>query len=478
MKGSLLSRFFLPLLLLCAVAALLWTSYGFASAYRLFGSTALSSLFHAGALAATAVTFVFVTATLVARVGVGWWLQTEPTPLQRGLIVAGLTFIAAAISLWASGFNLGTILTTSALVTVLVGVSVQPMVASLVSGLTVHGLIRKGDAVLLDGEPAEITALHWRSLTARKKNGVAVVVPNARLAQGSLEVLAYDRPARVDLQLEAPASVAPHRVRKVVEGLVEDLPEADGTRPVNTFPLAYDASRPTTRYQVSFWVQHFAQRAEVEGRILRRCWYAFQREGLAAPSGSPAESAAHVQSVVAALRENLPEYPDLRAAPEQAARSLLAASEVLAFDEGERIVLPERLAGRSCFLLEGHLSESAAEAQEPLAPMAFRGGPRSRQLSLVTRALARRIGPYAVVAVAQASAGGAQAAEVCTIVAQEIDDTAEQREFLAEACPPKERIAGPGFAFQAPSQAMRAVEYAFILALPEAVLRGGGDHRP
>ena len=280
MRGAVLWRFVLPLLLLIAITALLWMSYGFASTYRLFGSAAFSSIFQVGALVSTAILFVFVTATLVVRVGFAWLLQNEPTQLQRGLIVAVLTFIAAAIALWYSGLDLSTILTTSALVSAIVGLSVQPMLASLMSGLTVHRLIRIGDGVLLDGEHVEITSLNWRSVMARRTNGSVVFVPNARLADGTLQVLAHDRPTRAEVKLDVPTSVAPHRVRKLVTELVDDFAEVDSMLPVVVLPVAYEASKPLTGYRVEFWVRHYAQRTAVEGRVLRRFWYAFQREGI------------------------------------------------------------------------------------------------------------------------------------------------------------------------------------------------------
>ena len=60
----------------------------------------------------------------------------------------------------------------------------RPELASLMSGLTLHGLVRAGDAVLLEGEPVEIIRLNWRSVMGRRTNGSAVFVPNARLADG------------------------------------------------------------------------------------------------------------------------------------------------------------------------------------------------------------------------------------------------------------------------------------------------------
>ena len=124
-----LPRFVLPVLLLTAITALLWVSYGFAAAYHLFGSAAFASTFRIAAALATAVLFIFVGAHLIVRLVFAWLLQYEPTQLQRGLVIALLSFIAAAMALAYFGLDVGTILTTSALVSAIIGLSVQPLLA-------------------------------------------------------------------------------------------------------------------------------------------------------------------------------------------------------------------------------------------------------------------------------------------------------------------------------------------------------------
>ena len=48
------------------------------------------------------------------------------------------------------------------------------------------------------------------------------------------------------------------------------------------------------------WVRHFLQRADAEGRLLRRLWYGLRREGLVPAGGETRLSPA---AVTAALRQ-------------------------------------------------------------------------------------------------------------------------------------------------------------------------------
>jgi small-conductance mechanosensitive channel len=486
-----LPRFVLPVLLLIAITALLWLSYGFASTYHLFGSAALSSIFRMAAAVATAILFVVVAAQLVVQLGFAWVLHYEPTQLQRGLVVALLSFIAAAIALAYLGLDLSTILTTSALVSAIVGLSVQPMLSSLMSGLSLHRLIRIGDGVLLNGEQVQITSLNWRSVVARRPNGSAVVVPNARLADSSLEVLAHDRPMRAEVLFELPTAIAPHRVRRLVTEIIDEFPEVDSTEAVVVLPQKYAGSNPLVTYRAAFWVSQYAERADVEGRVVRRAWYAFRREKLASDieagphQESDAESAMLVSAIDAALRTAGAQRDN---APDTFAKSVVAAGERVLYDDGERIVLPERLAGCFCVLIDGQLTEVAPAREKPTTAAVRAGSELTRvaSLALIERALAARIGPYAEYLVARASAHGASLAAICTAVAVEIDDPNQREDFLLEASPPERQTWGPGFVFRCQRDSahrlvsqppLRAVDYAVILAAPEVVL-GNADEPP
>src|SRR5688572_25911156 len=111
----------LVFLLLSVITLLLWLSYTIAAAFSLFKSNAIPDALHFAAAAATAALCVALAAKLIFRIGFATYLRTEPNGLQRGLVISVLIFVAAAVLLAHLGFDLSTILTTSALVTAIVG---------------------------------------------------------------------------------------------------------------------------------------------------------------------------------------------------------------------------------------------------------------------------------------------------------------------------------------------------------------------
>lgn len=461
--------------LLAAITALLWLSYDFASTHRVFGSGAISTALHVAATLSAAALFVVFVGQILLRYGFEWILRIEPTELQRRLVIAVLTFVAIATVLAHFGFDFSSILVFSALITAVVGLSLQPMLGSMVSGLAVDRAVRIGDGILLNGEPVEITSLNWRSVVGRRADGSTIVLPNTRLTDNTLEVMPRDRSVRGEARFDASMAIAPHRLQKIAMDLIADLPETDPSQPILVMPINLertvpfqqmtmgDAEHLAGRYRILFSVRHFTHRVGTEGRVLRRLWYAVRREQATRPSEAVAQQL--IQFAPVAL-------------PKASMESVLGNGEALLYDDGERIALPDRLEGHVCLLIGGTLAESLSG--RPPTRMSY-GLTREASLGRIKQLLSERIGPYAEHAVDRAAAGGADLTTVCTTVAGEIDDETERAKFFEAASPPSERLHQPGLLFRARRDRqqrllaelpLRAVDHALIFAIPERVLTG------
>jgi len=460
------------IVLLSCTSALLWLSYDLMASYSLFGPSVLPHLIHAAAAISTAVLAVIVIGQLALRFVFARLLRSDPNDLQRSLLFAALSFAAVAIVLADLGFNPTTILTTSAIVTAVVGLSIQPLLGSMLSGLSLGRVVRVGDGVILDGQQIEVVSLNWRSVIGRRADGGTVVLPNSQLSNNALTILSRDHSAAVEIALEVPAGVAPHRLRELVGTLVMEFPEVDPVKPVRVRPIDYQPSKPFSGYSVAIWVRHYGQRRDVADRMLQRIWYLFQRENIVAygNGGDPAATRNRelMPAVAAALRtagESDGDAAKFAAQPERA----LDAGEILSFGAGERIVFPSRLTGRAGLLLNGELREDAIERLEhPLS--------REAWLDRIEQALAQHIGPYAEYAVREAAAGGGSVLQVCRMVGGEIDDPQRQVSFMRTVNPPSDishrsgflfRLRPDGLARSTENPILRAGEHALILALPE-----------
>lgn len=106
--------------------------------------------------------------------------------------------IMALMFKYALGWNLTAILTTSALLTAVVGFALQATLGNLFAGvaLQVEQGFYIGDIVKLGNKRGRIEALRWRSISIRTFDGSLLVVPNNQISTDMVEVYPSKKPVR------------------------------------------------------------------------------------------------------------------------------------------------------------------------------------------------------------------------------------------------------------------------------------------
>ena len=122
--------------------------------------------------------------------------------------------------------------------------------------------------MLIDGEPVMVTQLEWRSVIARRRDGVRVAFPNARLAEAPLHVLPADTPVRGAFEFAASSAESPARIAAIARELVLALPLVDPARPVAVSPVSFEADR--TQYRATYWTSRYDAQAAIEAQALGR----------------------------------------------------------------------------------------------------------------------------------------------------------------------------------------------------------------
>ncbi|MXP61781.1 mechanosensitive ion channel [Roseomonas sp. M0104] len=442
--------------LLALLAAALWALYWASADNLLLGSGPVHGGVRIAATLLTALLVVLSGGRAVLGLGLAAGLGVEPTGLQRAIAYGLLTFAASAVVLASFGFDISAVLTTSAILTAAVGLALQPTLGSLVSGVALHmdRVLHVGDAVMLDGQRVEIIRLDWRTAVGRRKDGMLVVVPNARISNEMLMVNTAGEPSRRDTAFPAPAAVPPQRVTDLVTALLVDFPQIDVSHPAMVMVAAYEPEHAVTRYLARYWVRNLWDMPEVESEVLRRIWYAFQREGIPWPVSRlyAEEQRALGAAALAPGGQPLAEaVATLLPGPDRAvdARRLAGEGELLLYAPDERLVLPARCAGRALLIISGWAHEELggsgvlADATAPPLLRIQRLG-RAAALRKVADTLARHIGPYAEHAVRRTAAEAAGLEDLCRLVAGEIEDPRRRARFLAELEQPAEPELGPG----------------------------------
>jgi small-conductance mechanosensitive channel len=430
------------------------------------------------------------------------------TALMRFVVHAVLGITAAALILkYGNDFNITTLLTTSALITVILGLAAQSTVAGLFSGiaLQLERNVHPGDVIRVDGRLARVEVVGWRSITVRRTDGIQVVVPNTVVAANPMTLFRLGAMVRSEAMISAPLSVPPGTVIDIVRHAVAGIGEVSGDHPIAVDLCATRAPEGLADYRVRCFARSTIIEEDALAPILRlRVWYAYQRHGIVEPRWPlqpdwaahlpptdlarlrPEAAIGHLVSALGGSRRWHGRNPGELEQLARGGRRLLYAPR-------EPILLPRDLDRAVVTLVTGEVLMSGAVLSVPdwIEPAVSAAHDRASALDWdietlleVESQLGRAIGPYARLAVRRAAREAADLATLYRQLAVLIGDPAARDAFLANAPRNAVRSFGPGTAFAvrcagrgrlaAPGGALSARGEVELLAIPIDRL---GDNR-
>jgi small-conductance mechanosensitive channel/CRP-like cAMP-binding protein len=422
---------------LLAVAPVL---HFFATGVGLLGFPASSAVLHLCTLLFLALGITGAVSLLVFDVTLG---RTRVPTIARDILQALAFMLVFFGVLRESGFDPLSLLTTSAILTAVVGLAFQNIMANLLAGLAlqIDRTFVIGDWIQVGARVGRIEEIRWRSTAIRTGDGDTAVIPNASLL--SNEVLNFSQPSgahQSGFAVPVHHRHSPGEVKAVLLPAVAAVPGVLAAPPPTCSPDEFGTR--TIVYKVRFWVAEFPLEGKVAAEVKARVWYAARRAGLEGPCSK--------------VRESAGEPPDLPARTSALARVAVLAPldaeerariagdlrEVL-FAPGERI-LSQGDPGDSLYVLErgevvvevesaGARSEVARlGAGEVFGEMSlFTGEPRQASCTAATEVrcylvdypLARRV----------LAARPAMAADISAELSRRLEELAGQRAHLRAA---------------------------------------------
>lgn len=262
----------------------------------------------------------------------------------------------------------------SAILTLIVGLSMQSTLGNIISGLAIQ--VQKpfdvGDWIQFDDKRehiGKVREINWRATTVVTLDDVDVVIPNSKLAD--LPLTNFTKPeawSRRSIFFICPYSVPPRRVQAIVLAAIRD------SWGVLETPAPSVVTNAFTDRGIEYWLRFFTvlydKRDGVDGAARDRVWYALQREGITMPIAAhdvklrqvtpehEAETARQEAIRRAALLADVPLFAGL---PEEALARLAAGTRLARYFTGE-FVIRQGEAGSELFVIQsGEVSVSVRD---------------------------------------------------------------------------------------------------------------------
>ncbi len=205
------------------------------------------------------------------------------------------------------------LLTTSAIVTAVIGLALQETLGNVFSGLSLQMQkpFEPGDWIRFDSHLGRVQGIGWRSTSLITRSLETLDVPNALLAR---EVVTNYRGTAVGDELFVGVSykTPPSVTKRVIVEVLREVPDVvTMPEPVAELEEFGDSSM---KYRVRFWMRDYARQELVRDTIMTNLWYAFRRHGIEIPfpirnvfvrnvDGAGSDADAFEQQRLAALRQ-------------------------------------------------------------------------------------------------------------------------------------------------------------------------------
>jgi len=323
--------------------------------------------------------------------------RNKPLPkITRDFTLFVVFAVVALVALRTYGdFNLAGVLTTSAVLTAVLGLGAQTTLSSFFSGLVLQmeHPFDMGDTLQYGDLTGQVVSCSWKSTRLQTRDGTLIFIPNSDLLSGRYVNLS--KPAgclRGHLKLGIEYDAPPNTVRKVILDVVRQNPNVVATPPPEVRLTNFGDF--SIEYTVLFWTQLVYDVARVRAEINNALWYALRRHGIRIPFPIRDVQLAHeerahraqlARAETAGLEQVLENVPVLQPLTPDERRQLLATARVLTFGAGEPIVR-EGEPGESMYIVRDgvcHIMKSDADGRPQLLT-SLRAGAFFGEMSLLT----------------------------------------------------------------------------------------------
>lgn len=346
---------------------------------------------------------VFFLLSCIGRTGflltVDWLLGTRlKQPLSKIFrdIIQVLVFVAVALlTLRSMGLEPGSLLTTSALLTAVIGLSLQETLGNLFAGLAIQAQrpFSVGDWIQFENDASlvgRVTEINWRATKVLTNDMVEVVVPNGILAKAPIRN--YTQPTRVSRRIvtvQGPYEAPPRQVSKTILEAARGVDGVLSVPPPEVEVLSFGDSG--IDYRLLFFIERFERRFKVESEVRARIWYALKRADISIPF--PVRDVRVTDMKDVATSEGPPEealdalsrVDFLAAVPKELMRELASRVRVNTYVPGETVIYQGDEGSELFIVLSGELEVLVEQApREPESVARLSAGSLFGEMSLMT----------------------------------------------------------------------------------------------
>lgn len=310
-------------------------------------------------------------------------LPTSPKILRDLIFIIGSLLLVALNLKEQARIDLVGLITTSAVLTAVLGLAAQDPLKDLIGGLSLQleQVIREGDWVEIDGQVGRVHSISWRDTELNSFYGSRLIFPHTNANTSTIRNFTSNGPYGNHLIIGLDYSMPPHIAKELMHRISDNHPLILRSPP--SIVRIKEFAESSINYEWINWQNDFGESRKLRGDLQEQLWYALQREGFNFPFGvcdvrltethqlskpSQAEGATAMQAVSQLLKTN-PLFSNLS---ELQIQTMVKTSSLCTYGPGEVIVKENELGDSLFMLIDGHVritKQSLAGKNSELSPL-------------------------------------------------------------------------------------------------------------
>ncbi|MDQ7032509.1 MAG: mechanosensitive ion channel family protein [Desulfonauticus sp.] len=191
-------------------------------------------------------------------------------------IILFIIFLKKALNLDPSS-----ILTSSAILTGIIGLSMQDTIGSLISGLLIK--LEKpfdlGDWIKVKDLEGRVVEISWRYTKIQTLGLDYILIPNNSISKDTL--INYSQPVPKvfkSVEIGVDLNVPPVKVKNTIKEVLQNIPDIAQNLRQRVFLIRYEDFRAI--YKIGYYVNNIEQYRVVQDQVLSSIWYQFKKKNI------------------------------------------------------------------------------------------------------------------------------------------------------------------------------------------------------
>lgn len=313
-------------------------------------------------IATTVVLYMVVVRYIVALIMEVWLvrLRKKVLPTITRDFVLAVSFIV--IVLWVlrtvGGINLASLLTTSAILTAVIGLALQDTLGSFFAGLSlqIERPYQIGDWIACKGFEGKVVGINWRTTRILTRFGEKVYIPNNEITKDVIKNFSQPDTTHIEkLEFGVEYGARPNKVREVALAALKMHPNV--VKDYRSTVRLVEFGDFSVKYAIYTKIDDLQRRYIVLAEIMNQIWYSLKRAGIRIPfpirdvNMRQVDVEKEKKEQLAWIEHNLKRIPILKSLGSNELKELAVGVRVEHYDNGEQVV-KQGDAGDTMYLIQ------------------------------------------------------------------------------------------------------------------------------